>query len=59
MRRRDERFVTQERRQTGRPELHDKRPKVAPPRYQPADFTYDPVARTCVCPAGKSLYRRP
>ena len=23
-----------------------------------SDFTYDPVARTCVCPAGKSLYRK-
>ena len=29
-----------------------------PAVYQPSDFTYDPVARTCVCPAGKSLYRK-
>ena len=25
--------------------------------FQPSDFTYDAEARTCVCPAGKSLYR--
>ena len=30
----------------------------AEPRgIRPEDFTYDPEARTCVCPAGKSLYR--
>ena len=28
-----------------------------PAVYQPSDFTYDAEARTCVCPAGKSLYR--
>ena len=35
------------------------RPQPAPPptRYHPRDFTYDAAARTCVCPAGKSLYR--
>jgi len=26
--------------------------------FTPRDFTYDPVARTCVCPAGKALYRK-
>ena len=26
--------------------------------YQPDDFTYDAVARTCVWPAGKTLYRK-
>lgn len=26
--------------------------------FQPSDFTYDAEARTCVCPAGKSLYRK-
>ena len=30
----------------------------SPTLFQPSDFTYDPVARTCVCPAGKSLYRK-
>lgn len=62
MRQRDERFATQDRHR-GKPEaLYDKsRPAAEPnePRlYQPRDFRYDPVARTCVCPAGKSLYRK-
>jgi transposase len=26
-------------------------------RFGPEDFTYDPQARTCICPAGKTLYR--
>ena len=26
--------------------------------FVPRDFTYDAVAPTCVCPAGKSLYRK-
>ena len=26
--------------------------------FTPSDFTYDAEARTCVCPAGKSLYRK-
>ena len=25
--------------------------------YRPADFMYDPVSQTCICPAGKPLYR--
>ena len=25
--------------------------------YHPADFAYDPVKQTCICPAGKALYR--
>ena len=58
LRRRDERFATQEQHHTaphplraltgGRPE-----PRV----FQPADFTYDVDARTCVCPAGQALHR--
>ena len=65
MRRRDERFATQDRHKAAPPPLHDKTlatPRTAPtkalPLYQPSDFTYDAVARTCVCPAGKSLYRK-
>jgi transposase len=62
MRRRDERFATQERHREEKNPLHD---KGAPSKrklrklevYQPSDFTYDAEARTCVCPAGKSLYR--
>jgi transposase len=58
LRRRDERFATQGRYQDGPDPLYDKTP-VEPTAslFQPSDFTYDPEARTCVCPAGKSLYR--
>lgn len=61
MRQRDERFATQERHRAKRDPLYDKsRPEVRsaePRRFQPGDFRYDPVARTCTCPAGHSLYR--
>ena len=58
MRGRDERFATQDRHQQAPDPLYDKSPtgKQAT-TYQPSDFTYDAQARTCVCPAGKSLYR--
>ena len=26
-------------------------------RYTPADFQFDPIQQTCICPAGKQLYR--
>lgn len=26
-------------------------------RFRPADFIYDPKRRTCICPAGKRLYK--
>jgi hypothetical protein len=61
MRKRDERFATQERHREKPDPLYDK--SVSPaesrtlPLYQPHDFMYDPAARTCVCPAGKPLYR--
>jgi transposase len=59
MRRRDARFAAQERHQHGPDPLHDKsRTRHQLPVYQPHDFTYDPVARICVCPAGKSAYRK-
>ncbi len=59
MRQRDERFTTQARHQTAPDPLHDKSRKGEPlPVYQPRDFVYDPDARTCICPAGKSLYRK-
>ncbi len=39
--------------------LHDKSATTEVPRlFQPTDFQYDATARTCVCPAGKSLYRK-
>ena len=59
MRQRDARFATQPRHQQAPPTLHNKAP--APSRaliFQPSDFTDDAAARTCVCPAGKSLYRK-
>ena len=61
MRQRDARFATQDRHKEGPEVLHNKS-GPAPPRetgvFQPHDFTYDAAARTCVCPAGKSLYRK-
>jgi hypothetical protein len=58
LRRRDERFATQARHQQAPDPLHDKGDRPTPPAtYPPSAFTYDPDARTCVCPAGKALYR--
>jgi hypothetical protein len=58
MRQRDDRFATPNpHREAPHPlrELTGGRPE--PRVFQPADFTYDAAARTCVCPAGKALYR--
>jgi Transposase DDE domain len=58
MRRRDQRFATQGRHKTGPDPLYDKSPTAKPAKlYTPQDFDYDPVRQTCVCPAGKKLYR--
>jgi len=58
LRRRDERFATQSRHQQGADPLHDKSHKEKHAAlYEPADFTYDPENRTCICPAGKALQR--
>jgi transposase len=60
MRRRDERFATQDRHKAAPDPLHDKSapdPESTPSVYQASDFTYDAEARTCICPAGKSLNR--
>ena len=58
LRRRDERLTTQEHHRVA---PHPVRELTREPRepqvFQPADFTYDAEARTCVCPAGKALYR--
>lgn len=58
MRRRDERFATQQRHRRGPDPLYNKSlpGKKGLPTYSASDFTYDPVAQRCVCPAGKSLY---
>ena len=59
LRRRDERFAAQMQHHAAPDPLHDKsRDDASPTLFQPSDFVYDPVARTCVCPAGKSLYRK-
>lgn len=58
MRGRDERFATQARHREQPDPLHDKSKATRELTvYQPGDFRYDAEARTCVCPAGKSLYR--
>jgi transposase len=57
MRRRDERFATQDRYKDAPDPLYDKsKTEKKATTYQPSDFTYDAEAKTCVCPAGKSLY---
>jgi len=58
MRKRDERFKDQAKHKAQPDPLHDKTgtKKTAGP-YRPEDFTYDPEAGTCKCPAGKQLYQ--
>jgi len=59
MRARDERFADQAKHKAKSDPLHDKARGQGSRirRYQPADFTYDPRANTCTCPAGQRLYR--
>ena len=57
MRRRDERFADQDRHKQQPDPLHDKRSKAKKTKlFGPADFDHDPIAGTCICPAGKALY---
>ena len=60
MRTRDERFADRAHHTSAPNPLHDKSRDATPssPVFTPKDFTYDAEARTCVCPAGKSLYRK-
>ena len=59
MRRRDERFTTQDRHKNALDPLYDKSQVTQSGSiFQPSDFLYDAEARTCICPAGKSLYRK-
>ena len=60
MRKRDERFADRDHHTRARHPLHDKSgtAKKSLPLFTPSDFTCDADARTCVCPAGKSLYRK-
>ena len=59
MRKRDERFADRAHHTSAPDPLHDKSgaTKQALPLFSPSDFTSDAEARTCVCPAGNSLYR--
>ena len=56
MRKRDPRLAAQADHQTKPHPLHDKRPPKPDGKFQPKDFDYDPIAQTCLCPAGQSLY---
>lgn len=58
MRQRDERFATQDHhRAVPHPLRNLTGGRAAPAVFPPSAFTYDAVARTCVCPAGRALYR--
>lgn len=58
MRARDGRFKDQARHKAKPDPLYDKAHLKKPAKcYRPADFSYDPVAGTCICPAGKALYQ--
>ena len=60
MRQRDERFAERDHHTNAPDPLHDKSDpaKKSLPVFVPSDFTYDADARTCMCPAGKSRYRK-
>lgn len=58
MRSRDERFVTQDKYKQQPDPLYNKRnPDDGKRLYQARHFNYDPQHKTCICPAGKKLYR--
>lgn len=50
-RKRDERFASAERHQPQQPQAEQSG------QFRPEDFSFDPQKLTCVCPAGKRLYR--
>ena len=56
MRKRDPRFAGQARHKARPDPLYDKTPRQSIVRFLPKDFTFDSVAGTCICPAGKKLY---
>jgi transposase len=56
-RKRDERYQGQEAHKAKPDALYDKRPKEAKQtRFKPQDFQFDSAHKTCICPAGKTLY---
>jgi hypothetical protein len=56
MRKRDPRFADQARHTVKPDPLYDKTAKKTIIKFRPKDFTFDPIAVTCICPAGKKLY---
>lgn len=56
MRKRDPRFANQARHKAKPDPLYDKSAHKAMVKFLPKDFSFDPVAGTCICPAGKRLY---
>jgi transposase len=57
MRGRDERFKDQGKHKAQPDPLHNKQKSAEKLKhYRPRDFHHDPVAGTCICPAGQSLY---
>lgn len=60
MRGRDERFAGQDKYKELPDPLHDKSGKANANKkaavYRPADFSFDPLTSTCICPVGKRLY---
>ncbi len=59
MRKRDERFKDQGKYKALPDPLYDKgtrTTKVSHGKFKPNDFSYDPDANSCICPAGKHLY---
>ena len=59
MRQRDDRFADRDHHTSAPDPLPDqsRTAKKSWPLFASSDFTYDADARTCVCPAGQSLYR--
>jgi hypothetical protein len=55
LRKRDPRFASAERHRARAKAERQK--EHGQGRYQPSDFIYDAASQTCVCPAGKQLYR--
>ncbi|OEC32570.1 Transposase [Pseudomonas cuatrocienegasensis] len=56
-RKRDERYAGQQHHLAKPDPLWDKGPKrISSHCYTPADFHFDPLHKTCTCPAGKTLY---
>ena len=63
MRKRDERFAGQDKYKALPDPLHDKSSGVQQSQghkggkpFGPKDFSHDPQAHSCICPAGQSLY---